>query len=123
MAPGGARKGLTLCVRRFLAVLSMGGRDTPLVAFCQTGRERPQELFGRFKARKVGSLPPSLVHFPPGLFEMSFAYLPVIRVMRTSIGEERGEGHSAEGNSYFLHLRDCFTSPEANFRVKKIPRA
>jgi hypothetical protein len=28
------------------------------------GRERPQKLFGRLKAEKVGSLPPVLVFFP-----------------------------------------------------------
>jgi hypothetical protein len=33
-----------------------------------SGRERPQELFGRLKAQKVGSLPPDLGLFPPGIF-------------------------------------------------------
>ena len=32
------------------------------------GRERPQRLFGRLKAEKVGSLPPDLVFFPRRLF-------------------------------------------------------
>jgi hypothetical protein len=36
----------------------------------ENGRERPQELFGRLKAEKVGSLPPVLDRFPPVLLEL-----------------------------------------------------
>src|SRR5215467_1046714 len=36
------------------------------------GRERPQRLFGRLKAEKVGSLPPDLVFFPRRLFLPAF---------------------------------------------------
>jgi len=39
------------------------------------GRERPQELFGRLEAEKVGSLPPVLVFFPRLLLLASVFYL------------------------------------------------
>jgi len=39
----------------------------------QNGRERPQKLFGRLEAEKVGSLPPILDVFPPVLFEVELS--------------------------------------------------
>ncbi len=39
----------------------------------QNGRERPQKLFGRLEAEKVGPLPPVSDLFPPVLFETEFS--------------------------------------------------
>jgi len=42
-----------------------GFRLFGLFSGAKNGRERPQKLFGRLKAEKVGSLPPvSVVQFP-----------------------------------------------------------
>src|SRR4029077_17329328 len=43
-----------------------GGKNRKHRTRCR-GRERPQELFGRLKAQKVGSLPPDLDLFSPGI--------------------------------------------------------
>jgi hypothetical protein len=40
------------------------------------GRERPNALFGRLKAEKVGSLPPDLVFFSASLFSLSCRLFP-----------------------------------------------
>ena len=37
----------------------------------EIGRERPQNFFGRLKAKKVGSLPPDLVFLARGTFMVS----------------------------------------------------
>jgi len=39
------------------------------------GRERPQRLFGRLKAEKVGSLPPDLVFFSTAPLPSRVPYL------------------------------------------------
>lgn len=38
--------------------------------------------FWRLKAKKVGSLPPSLVHFFSGLFEVALSYLACLHCDR-----------------------------------------
>ena len=65
------------------------------------GRERPQRLFGRLKAEKVGSLPPDLVFFPRRLF------LPAFRISGSekkllAPQTEEGAEEEAEGCSFCL---------------------
>src|SRR6516225_3598623 len=65
------------------------------------GRERPQRLFGRLKAKKVGSLPPDLVFLPRRLF------LPAFRISGSekkllAPQTEEGAEEEAEGCSFCL---------------------
>ena len=55
-----------------------------LLPGAKNGRERPQELFGRLKAEKVGSLPPILKYFPPGLFKVALLISPAFIVIGVS---------------------------------------
>jgi hypothetical protein len=50
----------------------------------KNGRERPQKLFGRLKAEKVGSLPPVFVVLAPLLFEIDLWNVQCIRCLRRS---------------------------------------
>ncbi len=53
-----------------------GHADKARSRFLRDGRERPHELFGRLKAKKVGSLPPNLVFFSVSLLPFSCRLFP-----------------------------------------------
>ena len=65
------------------------------------GRERPQRLFGRLKAEKVGSLPPDLVFFPRRLFLPAFRISDSEKKLLAPQTEEGAE-EEAEGCSFCL---------------------
>src|SRR5215469_5204710 len=65
------------------------------------GRERPQRLFGRLKAEKVGSLPPDLVFFPRCLFLPPFRISDSEKKLLAPQTEEGAE-EEAEGCSFCL---------------------
>ena len=66
------------------------------------GRERPQKLFGRLKAEKVGSLPPDLVFFPRRLFRPPFRISDSEKKLFAPQAEERAEEEAEECVSYPL---------------------
>jgi hypothetical protein len=76
-----------------LVCSSACGRDSPTVASCLNGRERPHALFGRLKAEKVGSLPPVLVVRQPLILGLRFRH----RVLFQRSARQKGEGLGTGG--------------------------
>jgi hypothetical protein len=70
-----------------------------LLLCAKNGRERPQQLFGRLEAEKVGSLPPVSVIFSPSLFEADFSIgFSFRRLQRPRVKdlEKTGKGRSEQ---------------------------
>jgi hypothetical protein len=72
----------------------------------KNGRERPQKLFGRLKAEKVGPLPPVSVIFSPSLFEAEFSIgVSSRQLQRTRVKDLEKTGVQKEFLTFFTSNR------------------